>query len=66
MSGGTLAKMTLMHWCRPCALLMWVGMFFVWDNPVSWVVALVVMVATYFVEVIDRQHLRTQHLAQLF
>ena len=30
--------------------LMWVGMFFVWDNPVSWVVALVVMAATYFVE----------------
>ena len=32
--------------------LMWVGMFFVWDNPVSWVVALVVMAATYFVEVL--------------
>ena len=52
MSGGTLAKMTLMHWCETVLFLMWVGMFFVWDNPVSWVVALVVMVATYFVEVL--------------
>ena len=40
MSGGTLAKMTLMHWCETVLFLMWVGMFFVWDNPVSWVVAL--------------------------
>lgn len=52
MSGGTLAKMTLMHWCETVLFLMWVGMFFVWDNPVSWVVALVVMAATYFVEVL--------------
>ena len=52
MSGSTLAKMTLMHWCETVLFLMWVGMFFVWDNPVSWVVALVVMVATYFVEVL--------------
>ena len=35
MSGGTLAKMTLMHWCETVLFLMWVGMFFVWDNPVS-------------------------------
>ena len=52
MSGGTLAKMTLMHWCETVLFLMWVGMFFVWDSPVSWVVALVVMAATYFVEVL--------------
>ncbi len=52
MSGGTLAKMTLMHWCETVLFLMWVGMFFVWDNPVSWIVALVVMAATYFVEVL--------------
>lgn len=39
MSGGTLAKMTLMHWCETVLFLMWVGMFFVWGNPVSWVVA---------------------------
>ena len=52
MSGGTLAKMTLMHWCETVLFLMWVGMFFVWDNPVSWLVALVVMAATYFVEVL--------------
>ncbi len=49
MSGGTLAKMTLMHWCETVLFFMWVGMFFVWDNPVSWVVALVVMAVTYFV-----------------
>ena len=52
MSGGTLAKVTLMHWCETVLFLMWVGMFFVCSSPVSWAVAAVAVVATYFIEIL--------------
>ena len=51
MSGRTLAKIEVMHWCESILFLMWVGMFFIWGNPVSVVVALVAVALTWFLEV---------------
>ena len=51
MSGRALAKIEIMHWCESILFLMWVGMFFVWGNPVSIAVAFVVVAATWFLEV---------------
>ena len=51
MSGRTLAKIEVMHWCESILFLMWVGMFFVWDNPVSLVLGLAVALAAWFFEV---------------
>ena len=42
MSGPTLAKVEIMHWCENVLFLGWVGMFFVWGNPVSIVLGVVV------------------------
>ena len=52
MSGRTLAKVEIMHWCESVLFLMWVGMFFVSSNPVSLVVALVVAALVWFLEVL--------------
>ena len=52
MSGGTLAKITLMHWCETVLFMMWVGMFFVCSNPLSWLLAVVVAAIVYFVEIL--------------
>ena len=41
MSGRTLAKVEVMHWCENVLALGWIGLFFVWGNPVSLVVAVV-------------------------
>lgn len=61
MEGRTLAKVEIMHWCETVLFLMWVGMFFIWDNPISFVVALVVVALTWFFEVfIDNNSARTK------
>lgn len=52
MSGATLAKVTVMHWCETVLFLMWVGMFFVSASPVSWLVAVAVVVLVYFAEIL--------------
>lgn len=52
MSGTTLAKIDIMHWCESVLFLMWVGMFFVDANPISWLVAVLVAVAVYFIEIL--------------
>ena len=51
MSGRTLAKIEIMHWCESILFLMWVGMFFVWADPVSLAIALVVIALAWFLEV---------------
>lgn len=51
MSGPTLAKVEVMHWYENVLFLGWVGMFFVWGNPVSLVLGVVVAVVVYFLEV---------------
>lgn len=51
MSGRTLAKVEIMHWCESVLFLMWVGMFFVWNNPASIALAVAVVAVTWFFEV---------------
>ena len=61
MTGRTLAKIEIMHWCESVLFLMWVGMFFIWDSPISIVVAVAVVALTWFFEVaIDNNFARTK------
>ena len=46
MSGKTLAKVEVMHWCENVLFLGWVGLFFVWGNPLSVVLAIVVVLCS--------------------
>ena len=66
MSGPTLAKVEIMHWCETVLFLGWVGMFFVWSNPVSIVLAIVVALLAYFLEIwIDNNFARVKWQAML-
>ena len=66
MSGPTLAKVEIMHWCESVLFLGWVGMFFVWGNPVSIVLGIVVALAAYFLEIwIDNNFARVKWQALL-
>lgn len=61
MSGKTLAKVEIMHWCENVLFLGWVGMFFIWGNPVSIVIAVAVALVTYFLEIwIDNNFARVK------
>lgn len=61
MSGRTLAKVDIMHWCENVLFLMWVGMFFIWSNPLSIILALVVVAVVYFLEIfIDNNSARVK------
>ena len=61
MSGRTLAKVEVMHWCETVLFLGWIAMFFVWDNPASIAVAVVVALATFFLEIfIDNNFARVK------
>jgi ech hydrogenase subunit B len=66
MSGPTLAKVEIMHWCENVLFLGWVGMFFVYGA--AWSVALAVLVAllVYFLEIwIDNNFARVKWQAML-
>ena len=66
MSGKTLAKVEIMHWCENVLFLGWVGLFFVWANPLSIVLAIVVVVLVYFLEIwIDNNFARVKWQALL-
>lgn len=66
MSGPTLAKVEIMHWCENILFLGWTGMFFIWGNPVSFVIALVAIVLIYFLEIwIDNNFARVKWQAML-
>lgn len=43
MSGPTLGLVEIMHWCETVLFLGWTGLFFLWGNPASWILALVVV-----------------------
>lgn len=61
MSGPTLALVEIMHWCETVLFLGWIGMFFVWGNPVSIVLAVVVVVLVYLLEIwIDNNFARVK------
>lgn len=66
MSGPTLAKVEIMHWCENVLFLGWIGLFFVWGNPLSLILAVVVVLAVYFLEIwIDNNFARVKWQALL-
>lgn len=66
MSGRTLAKVEIMHWAETVLFLGWIGMFFIWSNPVSIVIAIVVALAAWFLEIwIDNNFARVKWQAML-
>ena len=66
MSGPSLAKVEIMHWVENVLFLGWVGMFFVWDNPLSIILAIVVALLTFFLEIlIDNNFARVKWQAML-
>ena len=61
MSGPTLAYVEIMHWCENVLFLGWVGMFFLWANPLSIILAIVLVLAVYFLEIwIDNNFARVK------
>ncbi len=66
MSGKTLAKVEVMHWCETVLFLGWTGMFFIWANPASIAIAVVVALAAWFFEIlIDNNFARVKWQAML-
>ena len=66
MSGRTLAKVEVMHWCENILFLGWTGLFFVWGTPASVLVAVVVAAIVYFLEIwIDNNFARVKWQAML-
>ena len=61
MSGPTLGLVEVMHWCENVLFMGWVAMFFVWSNPLSIILAIVVVFAVYFLEIwIDNNFARVK------
>ena len=66
MSGKTLAKVEIMHWCETVLFLGWTAMFFTWGNPASIALAIVVALAVWFFEIlIDNNFARVKWQAML-
>lgn len=51
MSGSTLAKVEIMHWCENILFLGWVGLFFMTGNAISILIAVIVVLVVYFFEI---------------
>ena len=61
MSGPTFGLVEVMHWCENVLFMGWVAMFFIWSNPLSIVLAVVVVLAVYFLEIwIDNNFARVK------
>lgn len=61
MSGRTLGLVEIMHWCENVLFMGWIAMFFVWGSPVSALVAVLVVVLVYFLEIwIDNNFARVK------
>ncbi len=66
MSGRTLAKVEVMHWCENILFLGWTGLFFIWGTPASVLVAVIVAAVVYFLEIwIDNNFARVKWQALL-
>ena len=66
MSGKTLAKVEVMHWCETVLFLGWTGLFFVYANPVSIVFAIIGALVAWFLEIwIDNNFARVKWQAML-
>ena len=61
MSGPVLGMVEIMHWCENVLFLGWIGMFFLWANPISILVAIVIVLLVYFLEIwIDNNFARVK------
>ena len=61
MSGPTLGMVEIMHWCENVLFLGWIGMFFLWANPISILIAIVIVALVYFLEIwIDNNFARVK------
>ena len=66
MSGPTLAKVEIMHWCENVLFLGWVGMFFLSSNWWSILIAVAVAIVAYLLEIfIDNNFARVKWQAML-
>ena len=66
MSGKTLAKVEVMHWCENVLFLGWTGMFFLWGGPLSIIVGVIVALVAWFFEIwIDNNFARVKWQAML-
>ncbi len=52
MSGRTLAKVEVMHWAENVLSLGWIALFFIWANPASIVLGVVVALLAFFLEIL--------------
>lgn len=52
MSGSTLALVEVMHWCENVLFLGWIGIFFVWANPLSIILGVVAALLAFFIEIL--------------
>jgi ech hydrogenase subunit B len=67
MSGPTLGRVEIMHWLENVLFLGWVGLFFLWNSPVSILVAILVVLVVYFLEIwIDNNFARVKWQALLW
>ena len=66
MSGPTLAKVEILHWCESVLFLGWVGMFFLWGGPTSLAIAGAVALLVFLFEIwIDNNFARVKWQAML-
>lgn len=61
MSGKTLAKVEVMHWCESVLFLGWTGLFFVFGGPVGIVYGVIAAIVAWFLEIwIDNNFARVK------
>ena len=66
MSGKTLAKVEIMHWCETVLFLGWVAIFFIWGDPISIVIGVVAALLAWFFEIwVDNNFARVKWQAML-
>jgi len=66
MSGKVLAQVEIMHWSESVLFMAWIAIFFIWASPVCIPVVIVVLIATYFLEIlIDNNFARVKWQALL-
>lgn len=52
MSGSSLAMVEVMHWLENVLFLGWIAIFFIWSNPLSIILGVVVALLAYFFEIL--------------
>ncbi len=52
MSGSTLALVEILHWCENVLFLGWIAIFFIWGNPLSLILGIVIALVVYFIEIL--------------